>query len=99
MQQATEVGGGRNVVSGPDLLRGAGASQNVASLHHQNFATGAGKVAGAGETVVPRAHDDCVILVHSGIIPQSRVIPSGSFVGGTRAVKDEPVEKNANLQE
>jgi hypothetical protein len=58
VQQATDVGAGRNTVPGPGLFQSAGAADPATRLQHQHPLPGAGQIGGAGEAVVPRTYDD-----------------------------------------
>src|SRR5215204_5175359 len=68
MQQAADIGTGRNPVGRPGLLQRAGPAYPVTPLEHQHSAAGSSKVGGAGEAIVTRAdHNDIPALLGQGL--------------------------------
>ena len=60
MEQAVDVGGGRDLVAGEGLLGDAGAADDIPPLEHQHALPGARQVAGGHQSVVPGADHDRV---------------------------------------
>ena len=60
-QQAVDVGGGGDLVAGPDLLGDAGAAEDFAPLEHEHLHAGPGQVGGGHQTVVAAADDDEIV--------------------------------------
>ena len=60
-QQRDDVGGDAEAEAGHDLLGHSRATKDVAPLEDQRLETGAGKVRGGCQAVVPAADDDRVV--------------------------------------
>ena len=60
-EEAVDVGGGRDLEAGQDLLGDARAADDVAPLEHEHAQPGAGEVARGHEPVVPGTDHDGVV--------------------------------------
>ena len=63
--QARDVGGGRDLVTGPDFLRHGGAPDSSLALEHEYVGSGPREIGGAGESVVAAPYDDHVMCCHA----------------------------------
>jgi hypothetical protein len=55
----------RRMKSGMKFFRGARAANDTAAIEHQSLETGPGQISGGDETVVSRADDDYIVLIHA----------------------------------
>ena len=68
-EEAVDVGRGRDLEPGPELLGDAGAAQQVAALEHQRLEAGPGRVGRRDEAVVPAADDDQIVRARHARLP------------------------------
>src|ERR1035438_2027870 len=68
LEQAGEVGRGRDAITGPDFFRYRAAAHQLTFFQHQHFAAGPREVSRGDQSVVSRADDDYVVFSQLTIV-------------------------------
>src|SRR5579872_3465424 len=79
LEQAGEIGCGRDFVARPDFLRDTTATHQFAFFEHQDRPSGAREVCGGNQSVMAAADNDCVVFFQTCILPLVGLAVSPAF--------------------